>query len=64
MDNEKALNMDVFILMSWINTKLRDEFDSLSNLCTTYDLDIEMIIIRLKEIGYFYNEKNNQFVLL
>ena len=62
MDNERALNMDIFILLSWINTKLRDEFNDLSNLCITYDLDIEMILKRLRDTGYFYNEENNQFI--
>ncbi len=61
MDNEKLLNMDPYILLSWANTKLRDEFDSLEELCFEYGLKYEIIADRLKTIGYCYLKEINQF---
>lgn len=62
MNKEKVLTMDPFILLSWVNMKLRDEFDSLYTLCEENELDEEDIVVRLKSIGYKYNEKTNQFI--
>lgn len=61
MDNEKLLNMDPYILLSWVNTKLRDEYESLDNLCIGYGLKCEAIEDRLKTVGYCYNKELNQF---
>lgn len=61
MDNEKLLNMDSYMLLSWINTKLRDEFESLKELCEEYGLKCEAVEDKLKTIGYCYNRKLNQF---
>ncbi len=54
---------DKYMLLSFINTKLRDEFDSLSNLCTCYQIDITEIEEKLASIGYKYQEDINQFRL-
>lgn len=61
MDNEKLLNMDPYIILSWINTKLRDEFESLEALCSDYGLRCDAVIDRLKTIGYCYCQEKNQF---
>ena len=50
-----------FMLLSYINTKLRDEYNSLDELVASLDLSKEDIINKLKEINYFYNESLNQF---
>ena len=55
---------DPFILLSYINTKLRDNYSSLDLLCDDLDLDKEEIKDKLLEIGYFYNEELNAFTLL
>lgn len=49
------------MLLSFINMKLRDEFDSFSELCNVLDLDITEIEQKLADAGYFYNEELNQF---
>ena len=54
--------MDSFILLSVVNTKLRDFYDSLDSLCDDLDYDKEDIINSLSNIGYSYNEELNQFV--
>lgn len=50
------------ILLSVVNTKLRDEFASLEELCERYDENIEDIKDILKTISYYYDDKNNRFV--
>ncbi|MDF2674670.1 MAG: hypothetical protein K0R09_2938, partial [Clostridiales bacterium] len=47
MDNEKLLNMEPHMLLSWINTKLRDEFETLKKLCDEYGLKCEAVEDRL-----------------
>ena len=50
------------ILLSIINTKLRDFYSSLDQLCDDLDEDKCEIIFLLENNGYFYNEKLNQFI--
>ena len=53
---------DSFMLLSFINMKLRDgEFDSLQDLCSSLDIDENDLINKLKEAGFEYNEKLKQF---
>lgn len=63
MDREHILKMDSYMLLSIINMKLRDEFDSLYSLCDDYGVEEEEIKEKLKTIGYVYNVDNNQFIL-
>ena len=51
-----------YILLSLINTKLRDNYPSLKTLCEEEDLSEEEIISLLKSIDYTYDEKLNKFV--
>lgn len=53
---------DLFMLYSYINTKLRDEYDSLESLCLDLDVNEEEIITKLKSIGYEYNKELNKFI--
>lgn len=53
--------MDIFIALSFINTKLRDDYKSLSDLCYDLNLEMEMVIKRFKSIDYNYNSSLNQF---
>lgn len=61
MTDDSIKNMDPNILLSIMNTKLRDHYASLDALC--YDLEVKKdgILIKLNSIGYTYNEKENQF---
>lgn len=56
------LPTDPVMLLSFVNTKLRDFYDSLDALCGDLDADKQDIMDRLKGIGYVYNEERNQFV--
>ena len=56
------MSSDPNILLSYINTKLRDEFPSLDELCDSLDADKDEIINTLKAAGYRYDPVINQFV--
>lgn len=53
---------DPNILLSFINTKLRDAYDSLALLCEDLDYDEEEVIKVLEKINYFYDDRVNQFI--
>ena len=52
---------DPVMLLSVINMKLRDHYDSLDRLCDDMDISKEDIIEKLKKINYEYDEQSNQF---
>lgn len=52
---------DPFILLSVINTKLRDFYKNLDLLCYDLDEDKEEIIKKLNSVGFYYNENSNRF---
>lgn len=53
---------DDYILLSLINTKLRDEFYSLDSLCESLDVSLNDICSRLSSLGYEYCAVRNAFV--
>ena len=55
------LPKDPFILLSVVNTKLRDVYSSFDLLCDDLGEDKEIILKTLENIGYRYDEKNNCF---
>ena len=58
------LPQDPVILLSYINTQLRDNYSSLDALADGLDLSSaqkEDLIAKLKTIGYEYDETLNQF---
>ena len=55
------LPKDSAMLLSFVNMKLRDEYDSLDALCDDFGEDREEIERRLGEAGYIYNEEQNAF---
>lgn len=61
MTNEDIISMDPVILLSFINTKLRDEYSSLNLLCSDLSLDEKILKNKLKDIDYEYNKEMNQF---
>lgn len=52
---------DPIILLSYINTQLRDNYPSLTDLCTTLNVDKEEICKKLEEVGYKYDVDSNTF---
>ena len=55
------LPKDPVILLSVINTKLRDFYENLDLLCDDLEADKEDIIDKLNSIGYTYNKTKIQF---
>lgn len=56
------LPRDPYILLSFVNTRLRDEYPSLDELCAALDVDREELVTRLKDAGFVYDEENRRFV--
>ena len=52
---------DPMILLSFVNTKLRDEYSTLEEFCKEHDLDVEALKKKLEEIGFQYNTELKQF---
>ena len=52
---------DPFILLSWLNMKLRDEYSSLDELCTSFGLDQQLLKDKMKSAGFVYDPVANQF---
>lgn len=52
---------DPVMLLSYINTQLRDFYDSYKDLCKSLDLDQNEVKQKLSMIGYEYDESLNQF---
>lgn len=55
------LPKDPVMLMSVLNTKLRDEYASLEALCDDLELDRDDLIARLHRSGFDYDPEQNQF---
>ena len=53
---------DPVILLSFVNTKLRDEFPSLSEFCAALDADEAAIRETLAALNDEYDTGRNQFV--
>ena len=56
------LPKDPVILLSFVNTKLRDEYSSLSELCAALDADEAALRDTLAALNYAYDPARNQFV--
>ena len=53
---------DDFILLSLVNTKLRNDYSSCEELCDEEGILSSEINDRLSGLGYVYDEKLNAFV--
>lgn len=53
---------DPVMLLSYINTQLRDHYASLDALCADCDIDQEDLIRKLDTIDYQYDKDKNQFI--
>ena len=51
---------DINMLVSFLNTKLRDDDMSLEHLLEINDINLNEFMTRLDRNGYFFVENNNQ----
>ena len=57
-----AIPKDPVILLSYVNTKLRDDYGTLDELCGALDLDESELKRQLERIGFCYDAEQNRFV--
>lgn len=55
------LPKDSVMLLSVVNTKLRDEYENLSQLCEELDISEDELCHALAQIDYQYDAGTNQF---
>ncbi len=53
---------DPVMLLSYVNTQLRDHYPNLQELCGALDINEQELVRKLKSIDYVYDDGNNQFV--
>ncbi|MDO4647980.1 MAG: DUF4250 domain-containing protein [Eubacteriales bacterium] len=53
---------DPMILLSYVNTQLRDYYDSLEALCTCRGIQKHELIEKMASIDYEYDASQNQFI--
>ena len=56
------LPKDPFILLSYVNTRLRDRFSDLEELCEDEEIDRDALERSLGELGYTYSPEQNRFL--
>ena len=57
-----GLPRDPVMLLSVVNTKLRDYYSTLDVLCEDMQVDKQELIVKLEMIDYTYDAGSNQFV--
>ncbi|MCI9178683.1 MAG: DUF4250 domain-containing protein [Lachnospiraceae bacterium] len=53
---------DPVMLLSYVNTQLRDNYASLDEFCGAMDVEKEELLSALGKIQYVYNPETNQFL--
>ncbi|MDD6283192.1 DUF4250 domain-containing protein [Oribacterium sp. HCP28S3_H8] len=56
-----SLPKDPYMLLSYVNTKLRDEYASLSEFADQEEIDLNALTKVLAAIDYHYDENLRQF---
>ena len=56
------LPSDPVILLSVVNTKLRDNYDTIDLLCDDLAVNKQELLIKLSSIGYEYSDELNKFI--
>ncbi len=50
------------MLLSYVNTQLRDSYETLDELCAALDINKEELMSALESIHYTYHQEKNQFI--
>jgi len=53
---------DPMMLLSYVNTQLRDFYPDFQSLCADKGADVEMIVQKLRSIDYEYDADLNRFI--
>ena len=57
-----AIPKDPFMLVSYVNTQLRDFYPSVEELCKALDLNREQLEEKLRAADYHYSQERKQFI--
>lgn len=57
-----ALPKDPYILLSYLNTQLRDKYASLAALCDDLEEDQAALEAIMQTVQYHYDANRNQFI--
>lgn len=49
------------MLMSYVNTKLRDFYPSLEEMCEDMDISLSELTEKLEKAGFSYDREQNRF---
>ena len=52
---------DPVMLLSYVNTQLRDFYSDLDELCSAFDTERSELEKKLQAVGYTYDREKNQF---
>lgn len=55
------LPQDPAMLLSYVNTRLRDDFDSLDDMCLALGISCDELTARLAAAGFEYSPENKRF---
>lgn len=58
----KPMPKDQMILLSYVNTQLRDFYSSLEELCEELEWNRQEVIEKLAQIDYHYNSDSHRFI--
>jgi hypothetical protein len=56
-----SIPQDPFLAVSFVNTELRDSYDSLDALCASYGTDRKALEEKLSSAGFTYDEAQRRF---
>ena len=59
---KRMIPQDPIMLLSYLNTQLRDYFSSLEELCAALNLNQQEIEGKMREVTYVYDKETNQFI--
>ncbi|MDO4155570.1 MAG: DUF4250 domain-containing protein [Oscillospiraceae bacterium] len=57
-----SIPQDPYILLSYLNTQLRDKYASLAALCEDLDESQTALEEKMKTVQYYYDPIRNQFI--
>ncbi len=57
-----SIPKDPIILLSYVNTQLRDNYSSLDEMCKVFSINKDELCEKLASINYEYDKDLNKFV--
>lgn len=57
-----SLPQDPIMLLSYVNTQLRDNYSSLDDFCSSLDVERSELEEKLRAVNYEYDAERNAFV--